>query len=308
VFVEFAVTILGSNSAVPANGRHPTAQVLSIKEHLVLIDCGEGTQMQIAEYKIKASKIEYVFISHLHGDHFFGLVGLITSYNLNQRQKPLTIYCPEGLEDIIKLQLKHSDTQLRFELNFVNIKPVNGQLIFDNGDFTVTTLQMNHRIPCSGFLFREKNTERRIIKDSLAKYKVDVEQIPALKAGKDYITEDGTVIANALITEPPHRERSYAFCTDTSYLENLVPHIKEVDLLYHEATFTNDMQERANETFHSTTREAATIALKANVRKLLIGHFSARYRELDFLLDEAKAIFPNTKLAEEGLIFSVDRT
>jgi len=273
-----------------------------------MIDCGEGTQIQISEYKIKATKIEYIFISHLHGDHFFGLIGLITSYNLNHRQKPLTIFCPKGLEEIIRLQLKFSDTQLRFELIFIEIEAVNGNVILDTPDFTVSTLQMNHRIPCAGFLFREKNPERRIIKDSLAKYKVDVEQIPALKAGKDYVAEDGTVIANTLITEPPHKERTYAFCTDTSYLESVVPYIKDVDLLYHEATFAADLHERAKETFHSTAPEAAAIAKKAGVKKLLIGHFSARYRELDILLNEAKAVFPHTELAEEGLIFSVERT
>jgi ribonuclease Z len=303
--MAFSVTILGSNSAVPSNGRHPTAQALSIKDHLILIDCGEGTQIQLAKYEIKVHKIEYIFISHLHGDHFFGLIGLITSYNLNQRQKPLTVYGPKGLAEIVQLQLHYSATQLRYELNFVEITPENGKVILSNEHFEVTTVQLNHRIPCSGFIFKEKNTDRKILKEALEEYKIPVDVIPSLKKGADLIMPNGTVVPNHIVTANPPRERSYAFCTDTSYLENIVPYIKEVDLLYHEATFTSDLQDRANETFHSTAKEAATIATKAAVGKLIVGHFSGRYRELDMLLKEAKSQFSNTELALEGACFEV---
>jgi ribonuclease Z len=305
--MEFSVTILGSNSALPSNGRHPTAQILSIKEHLILIDCGEGTQMQMSKYKIRTGKIEYIFISHLHGDHIFGLIGLITSYNLNQRQKPLTVFGPKGLEEIIQLQLQYSDTRLRFDLHFKEIYPVNGKIILDHPDFTVATLKMNHRIPCCGFFFREKNVLRKIKVEALEQYRIPVDVIPSLKEGKDFVAADGTVIPNNAITDNPPVERSYAFCTDTTYQEDIIPYIQEADLLYHEATFTADLNERAQETFHSTSAEAATIAKKARVKKLIIGHFSARYENLNLLLNEARVIFPATELAEEGVVFEVER-
>jgi ribonuclease Z len=203
--------------------------------------------------------------------------------------------------------LKHSATDLKYDLNFEHIQPVNGKIILDHEDFTVSTLQMNHRIPCAGFLFREKNTDRRIIRDALAEYKIDVAQIQEIKAGKDYVAQDGTIVKNDLITDPPHRERSYAFCTDTSFQDSLIPFIRHIDLLYHEATFTSELQSRAVETFHSTAKEAALIAEKAEVKKLLLGHFSARYRELDILLNEAKSVFQNTELAIEGETFFVER-
>lgn len=304
--MDFSVTILGSNSALPLNGRHPTAQVLSIKEHLLLIDCGEGTQMQMSKYKIRSGKIDYIFISHLHGDHIFGLIGLITSYNLNQRQKPLTIFAPHGLEDIIELQLRYSDTHLHYDLIFEEIEPTNGKIIFNHPDFTVSTLKMHHRIPCCGFVFREKNPLRKINVTALEQYHVPLEAIPALKQGYDYISPQGDVIPNQVLTNDPLPERSYAFCTDTAYQEDIIPYIEETDLLYHEATFTSDLQQRARETFHSTSAEAAIIAQKARVRKLIIGHFSARYENLEVLLREAIAIFPHTELAEEGAVFQVE--
>jgi ribonuclease Z len=305
--MEFSVTILGSNSALPSNGRHPTAQILSVKDHLILIDCGEGTQMQMAKYKIRSGKIEYIFISHLHGDHIFGLIGLISSYNLNHRQKPLTIFGPAGLEEIIQLQLQYSDIHLKYELCFRVIEPLNGRIIFDHPDFTVSTLQMNHRIPCCGFVFREKNILRKIKVEALERYRIPLEAIPALKEGRDYIAADGTLIANELITDNPPAERSYAFCTDTAYQEQIVPYISDCDLLYHEATFTADLYDRARETYHSTSEQAAMIAKKARVKKLIIGHFSARYENLNILLNEARAIFPHTYLAEEGAIFEVEK-
>jgi len=272
-----------------------------------MIDCGEGTQMQIAKYHIRAFRIEHIFISHLHGDHYFGLVGLITSFNLNKRERPLTVYCPEGLEEIVRLQLKHSKTELKFDLKFVVITPENGKVIFENNDFSVSTLEMNHRIPCAGFVFREKIMGRKIIGEAIEKYEAPHAFIPELRKGTDFVKPDGTVIKNDWLTTAPPKQRSYAFCTDTSYLESIIPFIKNVDLLYHEATFTSDLQERANETFHSTAKEAATIALKAEAKRLLLGHFSARYIELDHLLAEAREVFPNTDLANEGLVFTVEQ-
>lgn len=305
--MPFTITILGSNSALPANGRHPTAQVINIREHLMLVDCGEGTQIQMVNYGIKSGKIDYVFISHLHGDHFFGLFGLITSFNLNQRTKPLTIFGPKGLEEIIKIQHRYSNTELRYQLNFVEIEPVNGKVILETDVFKVSTLQMKHRIPCCGFLFEEISNERKINKEALEKYRIPVEVLPQLKHGADLTMPDGTVIPNNVVTDPPHKARSYAFCTDTLYQEELCSHVKGVDILYHEATFLSDLQQRALDTFHATAREAALVAQAAQVEKLVLGHFSARYGDLEMLLKEAKPVFANTELAIEGTVFSIER-
>lgn len=306
--MPFNITILGSNSALPANGRHPTAQIINIREHLMLVDCGEGTQIQMVNYGIKSGKIEYIFISHLHGDHYFGLFGLITSFNLNQRTKPLTIFGPKGLKEIIQLQHHYSKTELRYELIFVEIEPKNGVTILKTEVFEVSTLEMNHRIPCCGFLFKEISNERKINKEALEQYKIPIDVLPALKHGANLTLADGTIIPNEIVTDPPHKARSYAFCTDTTYQEHLAQHIKGVNILYHEATFLSDLQERAKDTFHATANEAALVAKAAQVEKLVLGHFSARYGDLQMLLKEAKPVFENTELAIEGTIFNIERT
>ncbi len=299
--MPFDVTILGSNSALPAHGRHPTSQVLNINHHFFLIDCGEGTQILLEKYKIKHGRIDNIFISHLHGDHFFGLIGLLTSYHLNHRAKPLTVFCPKGLDEIINVQLKHSNTVLRYPLHFKFFKPQSGMVIFENDFLKVETVKMVHRIPCAGFIFREKLTSEKNIKpEAIAQYDLSIPQIQEIKKGKDLELANGKIVRNEDLTLKPHLPRSYAYCTDTAYDESIVPYIYGVDLLYHEATFDKSEVARAKETFHSTSLQAAMIAQSARVKKLLLGHFSARYQELDKLLNEAREMFPDTELALEG--------
>jgi len=304
--MAFEVTILGSNSALPAHGRHPTSQVLCMQERLFLIDCGEATQIQLERNKVRYGKIEHVFISHLHGDHFFGLVGLITSFHLNHREKPLTVFCPKGLDEIIQLQLKYSDTQLRYPLQFEFYTPANGKVIFENDTMTVETLKLTHRIPCAGFVFREKPVSgKNINPEAIEQYHLTIQQIQQIKKGEDLTLADGTVVPNEQLTAKPYAPRSYAYCTDTAYEESIIHYIEGADLLYHEATFDQAHEARAKETFHSTTIQAARIAQKSRVKKLLLGHFSARYTNLEELLVEAKTIFPNTELALEGKKFEI---
>ncbi len=303
--MTFEVTILGSNSALPAHGRHPTAQVLNHHEKLFLLDCGEGTQIQLSAYRIKRSKISEVFISHLHGDHYYGLPGLLTSYHLLKRSEPLHLYCPKGLKDIIDLNFRYSDTRLSYELIVHEIDCSQVQQIYENNHVTVTTIPMKHRIACCGFLFREKERERVILPEQLARFNVPLSVIGTLKFGND-ITVDGVTIANRELTQDPPPPRAYAFCSDTIHSPGLIENVKAVNLLYHEATFMEESAERASLTYHSTARQAATIAKKSGVKKLLIGHFSAKYDNLQLLLEEAKAVFPATEIAVEGQTFKVE--
>ncbi len=307
--MTFEVTILGSNSAIPANGRHPTSQVLNFNERLFLIDCGEGTQMQFNRYKIKAGKIDHIFISHLHGDHFFGLIGLINTYNLNHRTAPLHVYGPVGIDEIINLQLKYCSRGLDYELVFHVFQPQNGSVVYEDKNILVTSLEMMHRITCSGFVFTEKLTERNIRKEKIQQYNIPFDTIAGIKKGADLTLPNGQTIPNEELTLPLPAPRRYAFCTDTLYNENILPYIQGVNLLYHEATFDRERLDRARETFHCTAGQAADIALKANAKKLLIGHFSSRYYEpdLDNLLNEARDTFPETSLALEGYTFQVER-
>lgn len=306
--MAFEVTILGSNSAIPAHGRHPTSQVLHVRDYLFLLDCGEGTQIQLEKYKIRHGKIEHIFISHLHGDHFFGLIGLLTSYHLNHREKPLTVFCPKGLDEIINVQLKYSDTHLRYPLHFEFYEPQNGNRIFENDTLAVETVKLVHRIPCAGFVFREKVAAGKNIKpEAITHYNLSIQQIQAIKKGSDLSLANGSVVKNEELTLKPHHPRAYAYCTDTAFEESIIPTIQGVDLLYHEATFDKSNAQRARETFHSTTEQAALIAQKAQVKKLLIGHFSARYRTLEELLKETRKDFSNTELALEGSKFEIPR-
>ncbi|MEO6169074.1 MAG: ribonuclease Z [Chitinophagales bacterium] len=304
--MTFEVTILGSNSALPAHGRHPTSQVLNHNEKLFLLDCGEGTQIQLTNYQIKRSKINHIFISHLHGDHYYGLIGLLTSYHLLKRTEPLHIFCPKGLKEIIDLNFKYSDTRLVYDLVEHEIDCTISQMIFENDHLTVTTIPMKHRIPCCGFLFREKKHDRRILPEQLSKYNIPVSFIPDLKAGKD-LTVDNQLIFNSELTGDPPASRAYAFCSDTLHSDHFIDQVREADLLYHEATFMEESAERAALTFHSTALQAATIAEKARVKKLMIGHFSAKYDDLQLVLKEANIIFPNTELAIEGLTFQIGK-
>ncbi|MBX7107677.1 MAG: ribonuclease Z [Chitinophagales bacterium] len=297
--MTFEVTILGSNSALPAHGRHPTAQVLNHNEKLFLLDCGEGTQIQLSSYHIRRSKINHIFISHLHGDHYYGLIGLLTSYHLLRRTEPLHLFCPKGLSDILQLNFKYSDTRLIYELIVHEIESSVHQLIYENEHITVHTIPMRHRIPCCGFLFREKKRDRRILPEKLEAFGIPVADIHALKEGKDLVI-DGKLIPNSALTTDPPAVRSYAFCSDTLYTEELTSQIKGADLLYHEATFMEESSERAALTYHSTTLQAAAIARKAAVKKLMIGHFSAKYEDLNLVLREAQTVFADTMLAVEG--------
>lgn len=303
--MQFEVTILGSNGAVPAFERYPSAQILNFNGHQFLIDCGEGTQFRMNKFNIKRGKLDHIFITHLHGDHFYGLIGLLTSFNLNGREHPLHLYAPVGMEEIMNVQLKHSKTRFAFEVHFHPITDDRPRIIFDEPLLSVETIPLKHRIPTTGFLFREKMGLRKIIPERIEQYKIPFPQIAQIKAGSDFTTADGKIIPNSQLTLPPSQPRSYAYCTDTAYTETIVPLIKGVDLLYHETTFIEEHKQRAGETFHSTTKQAARIAQLAGVKKMLIGHFSARYENLQPLLDECREIFKETYLAEEGKTFLI---
>lgn len=303
--MRFELTILGSNSAVPAYGRHPSAQVLNVREELYLVDCGEGTQMRLSENQIKVGKIQHIFISHLHGDHVFGLVGLLTSYSMGARYKALHIYGPLGLEELIHSQLRLSQSHLNYPLYIHNTQPSFKSLIYENRDLWVYTIPLNHSIPANGYLFIEKERPRHIIPTYIDTYDMSIEQIRAVKKGRDLWLKDGRRIANEVLTEPPPPSRSFAYCSDTRYHPSIVKHIKGVDLLFHEATFRQDLEDRAAATFHSTTAQAAQIAKQAEVGQLIIGHFSARYRDLSPLLEEVTAIFEQSALAVEGKTYTI---
>jgi len=304
--MTFEVTILGSSSATPIYQRHPTAQVLNIHERLFLVDCGEGTLIQMNRYRIKFHRINHIFISHLHGDHYLGLMGLLSTMHLQGRTIPLHLYAPKEMEEIIEIQLRYSQTDLRYEIVYHPLQSDSSALIYEDEDLEVRTIILNHRIPCTGFLFSEKQKLRKLKKEKLQEYNIPVSAYHDLKNGKDFVNSAGDCIPNPELTTDPRLPRSYAFCSDTKYNEKIIPLVKEIDLLYHEATFMNDKLERASETFHTTASQAASIAKKANVKRLLIGHFSARYKNLYPLLEEAKVVFANTTLAMEGDRFTID--
>jgi len=261
--------------------------------------------MRCEQLGLRKSKIEVIFISHLHGDHYFGLVGLLTSYQLLQRNRPLTIFGPPGLKEIISLQLKEAMDVLSFNLCFVETRMEDSYLLYEDEDVVVHTLPLDHRIHCTGFLFSEKKRQKKMKKEKIEEYQIPISQIPLIKDGQDFITSSGQIIPNDEITLPPRNPRKYAYCSDTAYLDSLIPSLAGVDLLYHEATFMDESIERAFFTKHSTARQAATIAANANVKKLIIGHFSAKYSDLHPLLEEAISVFANTELALEGRIFEI---
>jgi ribonuclease Z len=296
----FEVMVLGSSSATPAYNRNPSAQLLNINEKYYLVDCGEATQNQLNRFRIRSARIDHIFISHLHGDHYLGLVGLLSTLHLNGRQKPIQVFGPPELKEIIDLQLKVSETILRYPLEFFPTHTEYPEKIFENNDIEVHTIILNHRIPTTGFLFKEKPRKRKINTQKMNEYDVPLEYIPLLKNGIDFTDRNGNVVSNTELTTDPNPSRSFAYCSDTIYTENFLDQIEGIDLLYHEATFMHDLLERAEETLHTTAKQAAQLAQKAGVKKLMIGHFSARYKELDELLLEARNEFPNTVLAIEG--------
>ncbi len=305
--MPFKITILGSSGAVPAYGRLPSSQFVEVKNHYFLIDCGEGAQMQLMKYDLHMHRIDHIFISHLHGDHYLGLMGLLFTLHLNRRTADLHLYSHKGLDEIIITQLRHSKSALNFKIVFHTLTPGKQEVIFENKHLTVETIPLSHKITCSGFLIREKKKPRRIDKDKLPQGLL-IQQIVDLKNGTDIInTETGNILyKNEDLTLPPRKSRSYAYCSDTLCYEALAKQLQHVDVLYHEATFIQEDEPKAIETMHSTAKQAAQIAQQAAVRKLLIGHFSARYKELSPLLKEAATIFPNTYLAQEGETFIIE--
>ena len=305
--MNFEVKILGCNSAIAQHGRHPTAQVFTINEKPYLIDCGEGTQMRMNDFKVKRFKIDQIFISHLHGDHYYGLIGLITSFNLLGRTNKLTIYGPESLQQIIDLQIKGGGTKLNYPIDFFATQANEKELIFENDFLSVHSFPLKHRVPTTGFLFKEKNDLRKINGSAIKAYKLDSQMYQALREGNDITDKLGHKIKNELVTFPPAPPRIYAYCSDTAYFPEIVPHIQNADLLYHETTFMADGEKRAAETMHSTTLDAANIANQAGVKKMLIGHFSSKYIQLNDLLNETRTHFSNTDLAVEGETFRIDR-
>ncbi len=301
----FSLTILGTSSALPTSKRFPTAHVLNVHERLFLIDCGEGTQMQLRKNNLRLSKLDSIFISHVHGDHTLGLVGLISSLNLLGRKAELKIYAHSSLEHILNTNLNFFIEELKFPLTFIPLDAKNHTTILTTDKVIVESFPLKHRIYSNGFLFREVPKQPNIKKDAIEKYSLGLKDIVSIKNGADFITEEGEVIPNHTLTIPPKTPRSYAYCSDTQYFEKITQHIANVDLLYHEATFGEEMSALARKTGHSTAGQAAKIARLANAKKLIIGHYSSRYKDVTPLLDEAREIFPETFAAEEGMVISL---
>jgi ribonuclease Z len=298
-----SLTILGNNSAIPAFDRNPTAQVLQTMEESFLIDCGEGTQMQLTKFKIKQSKITHIFISHLHGDHYFGLIGLLTSMSLLNRTQDLHLHAPPELEQLISLQLNYASTHLSYPLHFHPVTKAG--LIADTHKMTVECFAVQHRIPCWGFIFRQKKNPRKLNPERARIYEIPAAFYERLQQGEDYVTKKGTIVPNEEVTTEAPKPKSYAYCADTIYDISIAEKVKGVDLLYHETTYLKDLHERAAARFHSTTIQAAAIAQKAAVKKLLIGHFSSKYEELDSFLEESAEVFKETELAIQGCCYII---
>lgn len=301
----FEVTILGSGAAIPTAKRNPTAQYVLCNDRHLLIDCGEGTQNELRKRKIHFQKIQHILISHLHGDHYFGLVGLLSTLHLLGRDQGITIYGPQELEKIVRLQLEIGGVKLGFQLDFILLNGNENRKVFEDRLIEIWTFPLNHRIPTNGFLIREKTKERSIDGVKFKKDGLSLTCIPLFKKGEDVVLENGKCISYLDYTFDPPVPRSYAYCSDTKYDERIVNYIKGANLLYHEATFLNDKRDRAKVTFHSTASEAAQIATKAEVKALLIGHFSARYETTDEHLKEAQAFFNNTTAVEDGDVFRI---
>ncbi len=305
--MSLKLTILGCHSATPRSQAHTSSQVLDLNNDSFLIDCGEGTQRQLRKYKIKFSRIRHIFISHLHGDHFFGLIGLISTFNLLNRDKELHVYGPVGIKEIILLQLKLSKSWIDYPLHFHELCATESELILDNDKVEVYTIPLKHRIYTNGFLFREKMQARKLNMSVISQLpEIDICDYQNLKNGKDFKRDDGSIIQNKELTLDPPQPLSYAYCSDTAYNESIIPLIHKVDLLYHEATFLEEHLELAKKTKHSTAMEAGSIAGKAKVKKLLLGHYSSRYKNMERFLEEAQLIFENTALAEAGKEIVID--
>jgi ribonuclease Z len=301
------LTILGSSSALPTSERFPTAHVLNAHERLYLIDCGEGTQMQLRKSRLRFGKINHIFISHLHGDHVFGLYGLLSTFSLMGRKSQLNLYAPQNYQSILSSHLADFDIHLNFEINFSALSGNDPVKILDDKYLTVTSFPLEHRVPSFGFLFREKPYDRNIIKECIEKYEIPAARIPAIKKGEDFITSEGDVIKNEEITRAGPDPLSYAYCSDTKYFRRLASFVNGVDLLYHEATFDKDLEDLAVITGHSTTLDAARTATEAKAKTLIIGHFSARYKDINVLVEEARTQFANTFPAIDGQTYEIGK-
>ena len=297
------LTILGCHSATPRTNTNPTSQVLEIKNHMFLIDCGEGTQVELRRHKIKFSRIKHIFISHLHGDHYFGLVGLISTFRLLTRETELHIYAPKGLKKVITLQMKLSDSWTNYQLIFHELDSKKSELIFEDDKIEVHTVPLDHRIYTNGFLFKEKPYERKLDMKAVLKANINMAYFRKLKQGADVVNEDGELIKNETVTLDPRPTKSYAYCSDTKYSEDIIPIIKEADVLYHESTFLNKNEDLCKVTKHSTAKQAATIAKKASVKTLVLGHYSTRYNGYSLFKKEAQEVFENVLLAKDGVSF-----
>lgn len=302
---KFEVNILGCGSALPTTRHFSSSQVVNIREKLFMIDCGEGAQLQLRRSKLKFSRLNHIFISHLHGDHCFGLMGLISTFGLLGRTATLHIYAHEELGRLLAPQLEFFCKGMTYEVAFHSIDPTKAEVIYDDRSVSVSTIPLRHRIPTCGFLFQEKQTPNHIIRDMVDFYQIPVFELNRIKNGEDYVCPDGTVVPNHRLTRPSDPPRSYAYCSDTICLKSIVPQIKGVDLLFHEATFAQSDAARAKETFHTTAMQAAEIAREAEAKQLVIGHFSARYEDESILLKEAQTLYSNTLLAKENMCITL---
>lgn len=305
--MKFSVTILGSSSAMPTSKRFPTAHLLNVNERFYLIDCGEGTQIQLRKFHLPVARINHIFISHIHGDHVFGLYGLFSTFQLLGRKNDLHVFGPGELNELVNFYIRYFGNQQSYKIIVHSVGYSRKMLIYEDARIEVFSFPLEHRIPSCGFLFREKKSELNLRKESIDKYRPGIENIHKIKKGEDYITPEGNRIPNAELTLPAWKSRSYAYCSDTAYSTSLPEIVKNVDLLYHEATFSSEDKELATKTMHSTAEQAAMIASEAAVSKLLIGHFSSRYKSPDLLQDEARMVFGNTFAVNDGDIFEVER-
>tara|TARA_B100000780_G_scaffold241993_1_gene184624 strand:- start:1156 stop:2070 length:915 start_codon:yes stop_codon:yes gene_type:complete len=304
--MSIELTILGCHSATPRVNAHPTAQYLEINSRHFLIDCGEGTQRQMRKYKVGFSKINHIFISHLHGDHFFGLIGLISTLGILNREKELHLFGPKGIKEVINLQLKYSKSYVKYDLIFHELNSKKSELIFEDEKVEVLTIPLHHRVYTNGFLFKEKENSRKLNMSEIIKFQeIEVCDYNNLKAGRDFTLTSGETIQNSLLTQDPKKPMSYAYCSDTSYKPDIVEIIKKSDLLYHESTFLSDKEDLATKTRHSTAKQAALIAKKADVKKLILGHYSSRYKDITLFKKEAEEVFSNVILAETGKTVSM---
>lgn len=297
------ITILGCYAATPRTFTNPTAQVLELKNQLFLIDCGEGTQVQLRKQKIKFSRINHIFISHLHGDHFYGLIGLISTFSLLNRENDLHVYGPVGIKEIILLQLKISNSYTGYNLYFHELNSLKSEVVFENDKVMVKTIPLKHRVYTNGYLFKEKNSKRKLNIEAVENYKIDTCYYQKIQNGGNVTLEDGTLILNSELSFEPEYEKSYAFCSDTVYNEEIIPIIKDVDVLYHESTFLETEEHLATKTMHCTAKQAAKIASKANAKNLIMGHYSTRYGSIELFKKEAQSIFEHIHLADDGKIF-----